>query len=73
MLARKSIRDVEQGLTSNSMTFVKDSDNPTQIFGQLHPSAVKAAERSDAKALVCITKNGNTALHLSSFGEMSQL
>ena len=68
MLARKSIRDVEQGLTSNSMTFVKDSENLNTDLWAITSAAVKAAERSHAKALVCITKNGNTALHLSSFG-----
>ena len=68
MLAQKSISDVERGLTSHTMTFVKDNENLNTDLWAITSAAVRAAERNHAKALVCITKNGNTAQHLSSFG-----
>ena len=47
---------------------LKNIDNLNTDLWAITSAAVRAAERNHAKALVCITKNGNTAQHLSSFG-----
>ena len=65
-LAQKTVIDVESS-TELSLNWRKE---PPALKEEIHAvtySAYRAAFRNDAKAIVCITKMGNTAIHLSAF------
>lgn len=66
MLARKTIEDVEKHGQSLTLNWAKDQTPVADsVLDTITYSAYKTAHRIGAKAIVCITKTGNTALHLS--------
>lgn len=65
-LASRTIEDAE--ISAGSMNWVKKNPDITNEIEAVTYSAYRAADRNQAKAIVCITKNGNTALHLASYG-----
>jgi pyruvate kinase len=65
-LAVKAIEDAES--TTNIQNWVKKHPEVTTEIEAVTFAAYRAASRNQAKGLVCITKAGNTALHLSSYG-----
>lgn len=67
-LASRAIEDAETSASTGSMNWVKKHPDITNEIEAVTYSAYRAAHRNQAKAIVCITKNGNTALHLASYG-----
>ena len=65
-LLRKIVEDVEQSKTTrqNWQKHLPDIDEEMDAVAY---TAYKTAERVGAKAIVCLTKEGNTAVKLSSF------
>ena len=69
-LANKTIEDAEQtsGDGIDELNWIKKRPDITNEIEAVTFSAYKSAYRNRAKAIVCITKAGNTALHLASYG-----
>jgi len=67
-LAIKVIEDAESTNDSQPLNWVKKHPDITNEIEAVTYSAYRAAYRNHAKGIVCITKAGNTALHLSSYG-----
>lgn len=67
-LAIKTIDDAESTASSEPLNWIKKNPDVTNELEALTFSAYRAAYRTQAKAIVCITKGGNTALHLASYG-----
>ena len=68
MLARKTVEDVEHSDDSDDSNWMRRRPHITHEIEAITYAAYQAAARNGAKAVVCITKQGNTALHLKSFG-----
>ncbi len=68
MLARKTVEDVEQGTDDDDSNWMRRKPHITHEIEAITYASYKAAARNGAKAVVCITKQGNTDLHLKSFG-----
>jgi pyruvate kinase len=66
-LAVKTIEDAESS-TTQGLNWVKKHPEITTEIEAVTYAAYRAAYRNQAKGIVCITKAGNTALHLSSYG-----
>ena len=73
MLAIKTIEEAEFTSTGSMMNWVKQHPDVTNEIEAVTSSAYRAAYRNQAKALVCMTKNGNTALHLASYGSRTPI
>ena len=67
-LAIKTIDDAESTASFEPLNWIKKNPEVTNELEAVTFSAYRAAYRTHAKAIVCITKAGNTALHLSSYG-----
>ncbi len=67
-LAIKTIEDAESATESQPLNWVKKHPDITNEIEAVTYSAYRAAYRNQAKGIVCITKAGNTALHLASYG-----
>ncbi|HYX38308.1 MAG TPA: pyruvate kinase [Oligoflexus sp.] len=67
-LAIKTIEDAESSTEGQGLNWVKKHPEITTEIEAVTYAAYRAAYRNQAKGIVCITKVGNTALHLSSFG-----
>jgi pyruvate kinase len=67
MLAKKTIADAESEESYVDLAKLKDKSSFTDTLAAITFSAYRTAHRNRAKALVCITKEGNTALLLASF------
>lgn len=65
-LAKKTVFDVEQS-DEEPKNWQKFMPRVREEIEAVTYAAYRAAYRNDAKAIVCITKQGNTALHLASF------
>lgn len=66
-LAQKTIDDVESHSSTLEPEWEKETPDEESLLSAVTYGAYKTANRNGAKALVCLTKSGNTALHLSSF------
>jgi pyruvate kinase len=67
-LAIKTIEDAESSTDTQGLNWVKKHPEITTEIEAVTFAAYRAAFRNRAKGIVCITKAGNTALHLSSYG-----
>lgn len=67
MLARKTVEEVESHESSQRLNWIKHKPAVTDELEAITYNAYRSAQRNKAKAIVCITKQGNTALLLSSF------
>ncbi|MGE0171509.1 MAG: pyruvate kinase [Oligoflexales bacterium] len=67
VLARKTILDTENSETSLGKGIEGRKPKINDVLATITYAAYRAAHRNNAKALVCISKEGNTALLLSSF------
>ncbi len=67
-LAIKTIEDAESTPNDLDLNWLKKNPDITNEIEAVTFAAYKAAYRNQAKAIVCLTKAGNTALHLSSYG-----
>lgn len=67
MLARKTVEEVESHESSQRLNWIKHTPAVTDELEAITYNAYRSAQRNKAKAIVCITKQGNTALLLSSF------
>ncbi len=67
-LAIKTIEDAELTANDLPLNWIKKNPDITNEIEAITYSAYRAAYRNQAKAIVCITKAGNTALHLASYG-----
>lgn len=65
-LAKKAVLDAE-GSDNEPLNWQKFIPAVKKEIEAVTYAAYRAAYRNDAKALVCITKMGNTAIHLASF------
>ncbi|SME90354.1 pyruvate kinase [Pseudobacteriovorax antillogorgiicola] len=65
-LAKKTVWDVENS-DEEPLNWQKYTPKVEEEIEAVTYAAYRAAYRNDAKAIVCITKMGNTALHLASF------
>lgn len=65
-LAKKTIADVESSESEPPNWQKHDPEVKSEIEAITY-AAYRAAYRNNAKAIVCLTKKGNTALHLASF------
>ncbi|MES2745530.1 MAG: pyruvate kinase [Bdellovibrionota bacterium] len=72
-LAIKTIEEAEFQSAGQLMNWVKQHPDITNEIEAVTSSAYKAAYRNQARALVCLTKNGNTALHLASYGSRTPI
>lgn len=66
-VAKKTIDDVELHSSTLEPLWEKISPKAEVVLSAITYGAYKTASRNGAKAIVCLTKYGNTALHLSSF------
>lgn len=66
-LAQKTIVDVEKSSEELSLNWQKEQPAVKDEIHAVTYAAYRAAFRNNAKAIVCITKMGNTAIHLASF------
>ena len=66
-VTRRIIADAEQR-TDETPNWIKLAPSISNEFDAIAYTAYRTAERVKAKAIVCITKAGNTALKLASFG-----
>lgn len=67
-LAIKTIEDAESSTDATGLNWVKKHPEVTTEIEAVTFAAYRSAWRNQAKGIVCITKAGNTALHLSSYG-----
>lgn len=67
MLAKKTVEEVESHESSQRLNWIKHTPAVTDELEAITYNAYRSAQRNKAKAIVCITKQGNTALLLSSF------
>ena len=67
LIAKKTIEDIEQSSAGKSPNWIKRKPVVDDELAAVTYTAYRAAQRNHAKAIVCITKTGNTALHLASF------
>ncbi len=67
MLARKAVEEVESHESSQRLNWIKHTPAVKDELEAITYNAYRSAQRNQAKAIVCITKQGNTALLLSSF------
>lgn len=72
-LAIKTIEEAEFTSGNAPMNWVKKHPEIENEIEAVTSSAYRAAYRNQAKALVCLTKNGNTALHLASYGSRTPI
>jgi len=72
-LAVKTIEEAEFTSGGPQMNWVKKHPDITNEIEAVTSSAYRAAYRNQAKALVCLTRNGNTALHLASYGSRTPI
>jgi pyruvate kinase len=72
-LAIKTIEEAEFTAGGPSMNWVKNHPEVTNEIEAVTSSAYRAAYRNQAKAIVCLTKTGNTALHLASYGSRTPI
>lgn len=72
-LAIRTIEDAESTSGNQPMNWVKSHPQIENEIEAVTSSAYRAAYRNQAKAIVCLTKNGNTALHLSSYGSRTPI
>jgi pyruvate kinase len=68
MLATRTIEDAEDTAEQYPLNWTKDLPPVRNEIEAVTYAAYRSAHRNRAKAIVCITKIGNTALHLASFG-----
>ncbi len=73
MLAIKTIEEAEFTAGGPSMNWVKKHPDITNEIEAVTSSAYRAAYRNQAKAIVCMTRTGNTALHLASYGSRTPI
>lgn len=68
-LASKVVEDVEQGAIEDGIKYNWRKKHPdiSEVLEAVTYTAYRTAKRNKAKAIVCITEGGNTALHLSSY------
>lgn len=66
-LARKTIHDIEKHLSAGSTNWMKTTPEINDEHAAVTFTAWRTAQRNNARAIVCLTKFGNTALLLSSF------
>jgi pyruvate kinase len=64
---RRTIADIESSKTAEEPNWVKLAPTVTTEMDAVSFAAYRTARRVQAKAIVCITKAGNTALKLASF------
>jgi pyruvate kinase len=67
-LAVKTIEDAESTPIGEPLNWIKKTPDITNEIEAVTYAAYRAGYRNHARAIVCITKAGNTALHLSSYG-----
>lgn len=67
-LANKTIEDAELTAGREDLNWIKKHPDITNEIEAITFAAYKTAYRNHAKAIVCLTKAGNTALHLASYG-----
>lgn len=67
-LANKTIEDAESTAGPEDLNWIKKHPDITNEIEAITFAAYKTAYRNHAKAIVCLTKAGNTALHLASYG-----
>ena len=67
VLAKKAIHDIESQKRQLPLNWEKQALEITHTLAAVTFAAYKAAQRNRAKAIVCLTKKGNTALLLGSF------
>lgn len=66
-LAQKTIEDVEGHTKTLSPPWEKEVPTEEATLSAITYGAYRTADRNGAKALVCLTRTGNTALHLASY------
>lgn len=67
ILAKKAVEEVESVESRYKVNWIKHSPEITDELEAITYNAYQTAQRNHAKAIVCITKQGNTALLLSAF------
>jgi len=67
VIARRTIEDIEESSAGKNLNWIKHRPIVSDELAAITYTAYKTAQRNKAKAIVCITKSGNTALHLASF------
>ncbi|MFW7378214.1 MAG: pyruvate kinase [Oligoflexus sp.] len=68
MLAKRTVEDVESSAEDYPLNWVKLHPTVDNEIEAVTYAAYRAAHRNGARALVCMTKAGNTAFHLRSYG-----
>lgn len=66
-VAQKTIEDVESHTTTLRPPWEKEVPTEEAVLSAVTYGAYRTAARNGAKALVCLTRKGNTALHLASY------
>lgn len=66
-IARRAIEEIESQEQQHNLNWEKNRPDVDDELSAVTFAAYRTAIRNKAKAIVCITKSGNTALHLSSF------
>lgn len=66
-LAKKTIHEIENRHGRHNLNWVKRSPEVNYTLAAVTYSAYRTAHRNNAKAIVCLTTKGNTALLLASF------
>jgi pyruvate kinase len=67
-LTKRCIEDVEASAMEFPLNWIKRLPAITNEIEAVTYASYRAAHRNQAKAVVCMTKAGNTAFHLRSFG-----
>lgn len=68
MLATRALDDAESTADEYPLNWIKNLPPVRNEIEAVTYAAYRAAHRNQAKAIVCLTKVGNTAFHLASFG-----
>lgn len=66
-LAKKIIADIEEQVPFHELNWRKSGPIINHTLAAVTYTAYRTAHRNDAKAIVCLTNKGNTALFLASF------
>lgn len=68
LLATRALEDAESTADQFPLNWIKNLPPVRNEIEAVTYAAYRAAHRNQAKAIVCLTKVGNTAFHLASFG-----
>lgn len=68
MLAKRTVIDVEASAQEYPLNWIKGRPTIKNEIEAVTYAAYRVAHRNKARAIVCMTKAGNTAFHLRSFG-----